>query len=102
MQLVASLVSLLLCSIRAAHPQEELRFISVSTRELHATRKDTIVKWLQNMAAEAKVEVLATKGEEAADSNVEKRSISKPLTLLPQRESKALCRNFFWKTYTSC
>ncbi|XP_030041805.1 somatostatin-1B-like [Microcaecilia unicolor] len=113
MQLVASVVSILLlvCSMRAASPQEELILSSASTRELNATRKDMILKvlrrWLQNMdssfmAAEAKVEALATESKEAVQNKVEERSNSKPLTLLPQRKSKALCRNFFWKTYTSC
>ncbi|NWI78730.1 SMS2 protein, partial [Dryoscopus gambensis] len=103
MQLAASLVSVLLLawSVRAtALPGEErLR----STGELSMVRKDAILKMLAGLLDGVDV------GREAASRDVEEegkleeeRAVLARLAQLSQRDRKAPCKNFFWKTFTSC
>lgn len=40
--------------------------------------------------------------EEPIDSRLEERAVYNRLAQLPQRDRKAPCKNFFWKTFTSC
>lgn len=39
--------------------------------------------------------------EEPLESRLEERAVYNRLSL-PQRDRKAPCKNFFWKTFTSC
>ncbi|NXA89684.1 SMS2 protein, partial [Melanocharis versteri] len=102
MQLVASLVSVLLLvwSVRAtALPREERL---QSTRERSTVRKDIILKMLAGLLDSVDV------GREAASPDVEEgkleeeRAVLGQLAQLSQRDRKAPCKNFFWKTFTSC
>ncbi|NXM20028.1 SMS2 protein, partial [Ploceus nigricollis] len=103
MQLVASLVSVLLLvwSVRAmALPREERL---QSTRERSAVRKDVILKMLAGLldgvdaGSEAAFPDVDEKGKLEEDQAVLGR-----LAQLSQRDRKAPCKNFFWKTFTSC
>ncbi|NXM39872.1 SMS2 protein, partial [Gymnorhina tibicen] len=103
MQLVASLVSVLLLawSVRAtALPGEER---PQSTGERSTVRKDTVLKMLAGLLDGVDV------GREAASPDVEEegkleeeRVALGRLARLSQRDRKAPCKNFFWKTFTSC
>ncbi|NWY30802.1 SMS2 protein, partial [Pheucticus melanocephalus] len=95
MQLVASLVSVLLLvwSVRATTLPGEERL--QSTRERSAVHKDVVLKMLAGL--------LDGVGSEAASEGVqEERAALGPLAQLPQRDRKAPCKSFFWKTFTSC
>ncbi|NXH84472.1 SMS2 protein, partial [Edolisoma coerulescens] len=104
MQLVASLVSVLLLvwSVRATALPGEERL--QSTRERSTVRKDTILKMLAGLLDSVDV------GREAASPDVEEegkleggeRAVLGRLAQLSQRDRKAPCKNFFWKTFTSC
>ncbi|NXU19402.1 SMS2 protein, partial [Pardalotus punctatus] len=105
MQLVASLVSVLLLawSVRAtALPGEERRAMQ-STREWSTVHKDAVLKVLAGLLDSVDV------GHEAASPAVgdegkleEQRAVLGQLAQLSERNRKAPCKNFFWKTFTSC
>uniref|UniRef100_H1A2W3 Cortistatin n=1 Tax=Taeniopygia guttata TaxID=59729 RepID=H1A2W3_TAEGU len=103
MQLVASLASvlLLLWSVRAtALPgQEGLQ----STREQSTARKDVILKMLAGLlgSVDAGAEVAFPAGQEKARLEEDQAALGR-LAQLSQRDRKAPCKNFFWKTFTSC
>ncbi|MBN3291787.1 SMS1B protein, partial [Polypterus senegalus] len=40
--------------------------------------------------------------DEPLESRLEERAVYNRLSQLPQRDRKAPCKNFFWKTFTSC
>ncbi|XP_036251958.1 somatostatin-2-like [Molothrus ater] len=103
MQLVASLVSVLLLvwSVRATTLPGEERL--QSTRERSTVHKDVILKMLAGLLDGVDV------GSEAAFPGVEEEGKLEEdgaalgrLAQLPQRDRKAPCKNFFWKTFTSC
>ncbi|NXY52658.1 SMS2 protein, partial [Callaeas wilsoni] len=103
MQLVASLVSVLLLvwSVRATALPGEERL--QSTRERSTVRKDIILKMLAGVLDSVDV------GREAAFSDAEEegkleeeRAVLGRLAQLSQRDRKVPCKNFFWKTFTSC
>uniref|UniRef100_A0A8C5J8R2 Somatostatin/Cortistatin C-terminal domain-containing protein n=1 Tax=Junco hyemalis TaxID=40217 RepID=A0A8C5J8R2_JUNHY len=98
MQLVASLVSvlLLLWSVRATTlPGEESL---QSTGERSTVHKGVILKMLAGLldGVAAGSEAASPGGEQ------EERAALGRLAQLPQRDRKAPCKNFFWKTFTSC
>ncbi|NXP86393.1 SMS2 protein, partial [Passerina amoena] len=100
MQLVASLVSVLLLvwSVRATTLPGEERL--QSTRERSTVHKDVILKMLAGLLDGVDV------GSEAALEGVEEQGRLEEeraaLAQLPQRDRKVPCKNFFWKTFTSC
>ncbi|NXS80970.1 SMS2 protein, partial [Erpornis zantholeuca] len=97
MQLVASLVSVLLLvwSVRATVLPGEERL--QSTGERSTVRKDAILKMLAGLLDSVDV------GREAASPEVEEeRAVLGRLAQLSPRDRKAPCKNFFWKTFTSC
>ncbi|NWW57776.1 SMS2 protein, partial [Ifrita kowaldi] len=103
MQLVASLVSVLLLvwSVRATALPGEERL--QSTGERSTVGKDAILKMLTDLLDSVDV------GREAASPDVEEegkleeeRAVLGRLTQLSQRDRKVPCKNFFWKTFTSC
>ncbi|NXA62524.1 SMS2 protein, partial [Mohoua ochrocephala] len=103
MQLVASLVSVLLLawSVRATALPGEERL--QSTRERSTIRKDAILKMLAGLLDSVDA------GSEAASPDVEEegkleeeRAVLGRFAQLSQRDRKAPCKNFFWKTFTSC
>ncbi|NWT14516.1 SMS2 protein, partial [Vireo altiloquus] len=97
MQLVASLVSVLLLvwSVRATALPEEERLQSAGERS--TVRKDALLKMLSGLLDSVAV------GREAAPPDVEEeRAALGRLAQLSQRDRKAPCKNFFWKTFTSC
>ncbi|XP_050765575.1 cortistatin [Gymnogyps californianus] len=105
MQLVASLVSVLLLvwSARATALPGEERLAIQNTREQSTVRKDAILKMLAGLLDSVDV------GREAASPDVEEegkleeeRAVLGRLAQLSQRDRKAPCKNFFWKTFTSC
>nr|XP_005493880.1 cortistatin [Zonotrichia albicollis] len=104
MQLVASLVSVLLLawSVRATTLPGEERL--QSTRERSTVHKDVILKMLAGLldGVDAGSEAALPDGEEEEGKLQEERAALGRLAQLPQRDRKAPCKNFFWKTFTSC
>ncbi|NXR49449.1 SMS2 protein, partial [Hippolais icterina] len=102
MQLTASLVSMLLLvwSVRGTALPGEERL--QSNRERSTLRKDVILKMLAGLLDGVDV------GREAAFPDVEEGKLEEEqavlgrLAQLSQRDRKAPCKNFFWKTFTSC
>ncbi|NXL57196.1 SMS2 protein, partial [Chordeiles acutipennis] len=105
MQLVASLVSVLLLvwSARATALPGEERLAIQSTREQSAARRDAILKMLAGLldSVDAGREVAAPALEEDVKLEEERAALGR-LAQLSQRDRKAPCKNFFWKTFTSC
>ncbi|XP_030625806.1 cortistatin [Chanos chanos] len=109
MQLVSSLVSfmLVLYSVQAAAvlPVEERS--PTHTRELSKERKELILRLISGLLDGTDNSVLAGDMtppdlEEPLESRLEERAVYNRLSQLPQRDRKAPCKNFFWKTFTSC
>ncbi|MBN3301010.1 somatostatin-1B-like [Amia ocellicauda] len=110
MQLLASLVSLMLLvySVRAAAvlPGEE-RLSLHTNKELNKERKELILKLIAGLLDGVDGAVLggdvgSVDLEEPLESRLEERAVYNRLSQLPQRDRKAPCKNFFWKTFTSC
>ncbi|NXA03102.1 SMS2 protein, partial [Sapayoa aenigma] len=101
MQLVASLVSVLLLvwSVRATALPGEERLAIQSTREQSTVRKDAILKMLAGLLDS--VDAASPDLEEEGKLEQE-RAVLGRLAQLSQRDRKAPCKNFFWKTFTSC
>ncbi|NWR85179.1 SMS2 protein, partial [Furnarius figulus] len=99
MQLVASLVSVLLLvwSVRATALPGEERLAIQSTREQSTVRKDALLKMLAGLLDGA-----AVPDPEDEAKLEEERAVLGRLAQLSQRDRKAPCKNFFWKTFTSC
>ncbi|XP_027643723.1 cortistatin isoform X2 [Falco peregrinus] len=72
-------------------------------QEQSTARRDAILKMLAGLLDSVDV------GREAASPDIEEegkleeeRAVLGRLTQLSQRDRKAPCKNFFWKTFTSC
>ncbi|XP_074831991.1 cortistatin [Carettochelys insculpta] len=107
MQLGASLVSVLLlvCSVRAAALPGEERAALASSREQTKARKDMILKMLVSLldGVDMGHEAASPDFEEPLENKLEEERLALGrLTQLSQRDRKAPCKNFFWKTFTSC
>ncbi|XP_022062146.1 cortistatin [Acanthochromis polyacanthus] len=110
MQLLVVLAALMgvLFSVRAAAvlPVEDRSPIHVS-RELSKERKELILKLVSGLldgALDTNMlpgESAPVDLEEPLESRLEERAVYNRLSL-PQRDRKAPCKNFFWKTFTSC
>ncbi|XP_020487983.1 cortistatin [Labrus bergylta] len=110
MQLLVVLAALMgvLCSVRAASvlPVDDRSPIHVN-RELSKERKELILKLVSGLldgALDTNMlpdEVNHMDLEEPLESRLEERAVYNRLSL-PQRDRKAPCKNFFWKTFTSC
>uniref|UniRef100_A0A3P8TK19 Somatostatin family member 7 n=1 Tax=Amphiprion percula TaxID=161767 RepID=A0A3P8TK19_AMPPE len=110
MQLLVVLAALMgvLFSVRAAAvlPVEDRSPIHVS-RELSKERKELILKLVSGLldgALDTNMlpgESVSMDLEEPLESRLEERAVYNRLSL-PQRDRKAPCKNFFWKTFTSC
>ncbi|XP_034027527.1 somatostatin-1B-like [Thalassophryne amazonica] len=108
MQLLVFLAALmgLMFSIRAAAvlPAEDS---SPLRREFSKERKELILKLVSGLldgALESNMlpgEAVPVDLEEPLESRLEERALYNRLSL-PQRDRKAPCKNFFWKTFTSC
>ncbi|XP_041802455.1 cortistatin [Chelmon rostratus] len=110
MQLLVVLAALMgvLFSVRAAAvpPVEDRSPIHVN-RELSKERKELILKLVSGLldgALDTNMlprEAAPVDLEEPLESRLEERAVYNRLSL-PQRDRKAPCKNFFWKTFTSC
>ncbi|KAK3547065.1 hypothetical protein QTP86_009577 [Hemibagrus guttatus] len=109
MQLLASLVSLLLVlySVRATavFPTEERS--PTDNRELNKAQKEMILRMISLVldgVDNSMLDRYLTLPEEGEpiESRLEERAVYNRLAQLPQRDRKAPCKNFFWKTFTSC
>ncbi|KAM6998747.1 cortistatin [Passerculus sandwichensis] len=104
MQLVASLVSVLLLvwSVRATTLPGEERLQSI--RERSTVHKDVILKMLAGLldGVDAGSEAALPDGDEEEEKLQGERAALGRLAQLPQRDRKAPCKSFFWKTFTSC
>lgn len=81
----------------------------LSLQELSKERKELILKLISGLLDGADNSVLAGEiapvsldEEEPLESRLEERAVYNRLSQLPQRDRKAPCKNFFWKTFTSC
>ncbi|XP_065506295.1 cortistatin [Caloenas nicobarica] len=105
MQLVASLLSVLLLvwSVRATALPGEERLALQNTREQSTARKDAILKMLAGLldGVDAGREVASPELDEDNKLEEERAALGR-LAQLSQRDRKAPCKNFFWKTFTSC
>ncbi|XP_026188936.1 somatostatin-1B-like [Mastacembelus armatus] len=110
MQLLVVLAALMgvLFSVRAAAvlPVEDRIPIHLN-RELSKERKELILKLVSGLldgALDANMlpgDSAPVDLEEPLESRLEERAVYNRLSL-PQRDRKAPCKNFFWKTFTSC
>ncbi|NXB33646.1 SMS2 protein, partial [Eulacestoma nigropectus] len=103
MQLVASLVSVLLLvwSVGATALPGEERL--QSTGERSTDRQDAILKMLAGLLGGADVRREAASPDVEEEGKLdEQRAALGRLAQLSQRDRKAPCKNFFWKTFTSC
>nr|XP_013795485.1 PREDICTED: somatostatin-2-like isoform X1 [Apteryx mantelli mantelli] len=104
-QLVASLVSVLLLvwSVRATALPGEERLALQNSREQTRVRKDALLKMLAGLleGADAGREAASPDFEEEGKLEEERAALGR-LAQLSQRDRKAPCKNFFWKTFTSC
>ncbi|XP_061203966.1 cortistatin isoform X2 [Neopsephotus bourkii] len=106
MLLVASLVSVLLLvwSVRATALPGDERLAIQSTREQSTVRKDAILKMLAGLldGVDMGREVASPAVDEEEGKVEEERAVLGRLAQLSPRDRKAPCKNFFWKTFTSC
>lgn len=76
-------------------------------QELSKERKELILKLVSGLldgALDGNMlpgEAAPVDLEEPLESRLEERAVYNRLSL-PQRDRKAPCKNFFWKTFTSC
>ncbi|XP_010890091.2 somatostatin-1B [Esox lucius] len=110
MQLLVILASLMgvLYYVRAAAvlPAEERS--PLLNRELSKERKELILKLVSGLLDGASDnnmlpgDMSPVDLEDPLESRLEERAVYNRLSQLPQRDRKAPCKNFFWKTFTSC
>ncbi|KAM9785706.1 somatostatin-1B-like [Neosynchiropus ocellatus] len=110
MQLFVVIAALMgvLFNVRAASmvPVDE-RSPMHANRELSKDRKELILKLVSGLldgALDTNMlpgEATPLELEEPLESRLEERAVYNRLSL-PQRDRKAPCKNFFWKTFTSC
>ncbi|XP_057895350.1 somatostatin-1B-like isoform X1 [Melospiza georgiana] len=72
--------------------------------ERSTVHKDVILKMLAGLldGVDAGSEAALPDGEEEEGKLQGERAALGRLAQLPQRDRKAPCKNFFWKTFTSC
>lgn len=81
--------------------------VLISGQELSKERKELILKLVSGLldgALDGNMlpgEAAPVDLEEPLESRLEERAVYNRLSL-PQRDRKAPCKNFFWKTFTSC
>lgn len=77
----------------------------ICVQELSKERKELILKLVSGLldgALDTNMLPMETVDlEEPLESRLEERAVYNRLSL-PQRDRKAPCKNFFWKTFTSC
>lgn len=77
----------------------------ICVQELSKERKELILKLVSGLLDGAldtnMLPVETVDLEEPLESRLEERAVYNRLSL-PQRDRKAPCKNFFWKTFTSC
>ncbi|XP_069771420.1 cortistatin [Narcine bancroftii] len=101
---MASLLSVLLMvsSVKAAAPLED-RLSIQSSQELNNERKEIILKLLSGLldsgSNQMGIESTFPHPRDMEEMKLDEKSRSRQL---PERERKAPCKNFFWKTFTSC
>ncbi|XP_034733740.1 cortistatin [Etheostoma cragini] len=110
MQLLVVIAALtgVLFSVRTAAmlPVEDRSSVHVD-RDPSKERKELILKLLSELLDEPldnnvlPGEAALVDLEEPLVSRLEQRAVYNRLSL-PQRDRKAPCKNFFWKTFTSC
>ncbi|XP_053137206.1 somatostatin-1B-like [Hemicordylus capensis] len=108
MQLVARLTAalLLIWSIRASALPREDKFSGLSSLEQTKARKGLVLKMLADLLDGVDMGHDATASSESDDSMEsrleEEHSVLGRLSQITQRDRKAPCRNFFWKTFSAC
>ena len=81
----------------------------ILSQELSKERKELILKLVSGLLDGAlesnnvlpEEETSPVELEEPLESRLEERAVYNRLAF-PQRDRKAPCKNFFWKTFTSC
>ncbi|XP_063001376.1 somatostatin-2-like [Elgaria multicarinata webbii] len=102
MQLILRFVAVLLLvwSVRGSALPGEEKFSVQSSREQTKARKGLILKMLADLLDGVDV---GHDSEDLLESKLEEDpSTLGQLSHITQRERKAPCKNFFWKTFTAC
>ncbi|XP_061457617.1 somatostatin-2-like [Rhineura floridana] len=108
MQLVARIIAVLLLvwSMRASTLPGEDKFSLQSSREQTKARKGLILKMLADLLDGMDVDrdtAASSNSENLLEGKLEEEpSVLERLSQLTQRDRKAPCKNFFWKTFTAC
>nr|XP_060615083.1 somatostatin-2-like [Anolis sagrei ordinatus] len=107
MQLMGRLLAVLLLvwTVRASALPGEDKLSAQSSREQTKARKVLILKMLAELLDGAEVgrEPTPSESEDPLESKLEdEASVLGRLSQLTQRDRKAPCKNFFWKTFTAC
>lgn len=111
MQLLVVLAALVgvLYSVRAASILPVDDRSPIHSREFSKERKELILKLVSGLLdgmSESNMLPSETASsldlEEPLENRLEERAAYNRLAQLPQRDRKAPCKNFFWKTFTSC
>ncbi|XP_030393699.1 LOW QUALITY PROTEIN: somatostatin-2-like [Gopherus evgoodei] len=97
-------VLLLVWGVRASALPGEERAAVANSREQTKARKEMILKMLVGLldGMDTGREAASTDFEELESKLEEERLALGQLAQLSQRDRKAPCKNFFWKTFTSC
>lgn len=86
-------------------PVTVFHHLNFCVQELSKERKELMLKLVSGLLDGAldtnMLPVEAVDLEEPLESRLEERAVYNRLSL-PQRDRKAPCKNFFWKTFTSC
>lgn len=86
-------------------PVTAFHHLTFCVQELSKERKELILKLVSGLLDGAldtnMLPMEAVELEEPLESRLEERAVYNRLSL-PQRDRKAPCKNFFWKTFTSC
>uniref|UniRef100_A0A3Q2Z2M1 Somatostatin family member 7 n=1 Tax=Hippocampus comes TaxID=109280 RepID=A0A3Q2Z2M1_HIPCM len=104
--LAASMGVLLSVRAAAVRPVEDRSIVQGLNRDLSKLRKELILKLVSSLLegpldTNLLPEMSPEEAEEPLQSRLEERAVYNRLSL-PQRDRKAPCKNFFWKTFTSC
>ncbi|XP_007895974.1 somatostatin-2-like [Callorhinchus milii] len=107
MQILVALIStlFLVSGVSTTTASLDDRFNLQSSREMNQERKEMILKLLSGLLDNA-----AVSGQTGSEAGYPEPADGGPVMLeersrysqLPQRSRKVPCKNFFWKTFTSC
>ncbi|XP_042335521.1 somatostatin-2-like [Sceloporus undulatus] len=104
MQLMGRLIAVLLLvwTVRASALPREDKLSAQSSREQTKARKVLILKMLADLLDGAEAAAFSDSEDLLENKLDEEPSALGRLSQFTQRDRKAPCKNFFWKTFTAC